>query len=118
MNGRKNLAEAEEFKSEFTLNAIGVRPATVEEAQVLFPGYWTSLLTVWAENDKLLITSDGSLYIEDAAGLNRAQKTLDEYSFAWEDLLEIFEENCMQAEGYSVRTAVAILAAGWKPSVK
>lgn len=107
-----------EFKSEFTLNAIGVRPATVEEAQVLFQGYWTCLLTVWAESDKLLITEDGSLYIVDAAGLNTAQKTLDACPYAWEDLMEFFEENSMQADGYNVRTAVAILAAGWRPVAK
>lgn len=107
-----------EFKSDFTLNAVGVRRATVEEAQVLFPGYWTCLLTVWAEEDKLLITGTGDLFITDAAGLNTAQKTLDAYSFAWEDLLEIIEDNSFQAESYNVGTAVALLAAGWKPSEK
>jgi hypothetical protein len=88
----------------------------VEEAQTLFPGYWNVLLTVWAEEDKLLITEDGSLLVQDAAALNRAQATLNDYSFAWEDLLEIIEDNSFQAETYNVRTAVALLAAGWKPT--
>lgn len=106
----------EDFKSTIVLNSLHVRPATVEEAQTLFPGYWAVLLTAWAEDDKLLITSDGSLLVTDAVALGRAQKTLDEYSYAWEDLLEIIEDNSMQAEGYNVRTAVALLAAGWKPT--
>lgn len=105
-----------EFKSTIVLNSLHVRPATVEEAKTLFPGYWDVLLTVWAEDSKLLITSDGTLLVSDAVALGRAQKTLDEYSFAWEDLLEIFEDHSMQAEGYNVRTAVALLAAGWKPT--
>lgn len=107
-----------EFRSEFTLDAVGVRPATMEEAHVLFPGYWDVLLTCWAEEDKLLITSDGSLVIQDAAGLRRAQGTLDAHPYVWEDLLEIFGDTCMQAEEYNVRAAVAILAAGWKPGEK
>ena len=106
-----------EFKSEFVMDAIGVRRATIEEAKVLlFPGHWDSLLTEWIENDKILITEDGALFVTDVTGLTRAQETLTAYPYAWEDLLEILEENCMQAEGYSVRTAVALLAAGWRPS--
>lgn len=103
---------------EFSMDGIAVRPATVEEAQVLFPGHWTVLLTVWAENDKLLVTGTGDLFVVDVAEFSRAQKTLDSCPFVWEDLMEIFEENCMQAEGYSARTAVALLAAGWKPGEK
>jgi hypothetical protein len=108
-----------EFVSEFTLDAVGVRKATLEEAKALmFPGHWDSLLTEWIEQDKILITSDGSLFITDVSGLTRAQATLNEFPFAWEDLLEIIEDNSFQAESYNVGTAVALLAAGWKPSVK
>jgi hypothetical protein len=105
-----------EFKSEFTLNAIGVRPATVEEAQeLLFASYHAVLLQEWAEQDKLLITEDGDLFISDAAGFNRAQQALDS-GYVWEDLMEILNENGMQSEKYMVQTAVALLAAGWRPS--
>jgi hypothetical protein len=105
-----------EFKSEFTLNAVGVRRATIEEAKaLLFPGHWDSLLTEWIENDKILITDDGSLFVTDVTGLTCAQETLTAYPYAWEDLLEIIEDNSFQAEGYNVRTAVALLAAGWRP---
>jgi hypothetical protein len=107
---------SDEFKIEYTLNGIGVRPATVEEASVLFPGYWAGLLTVWAEQDKLLITADGDLFVSDATGLNRAQATLTEYTFAWEDLLEVVSEHSMQAESYNIAVAVGLLAAGWRPS--
>lgn len=108
-----------EFKPEIVLNALSVRKATLEEAQGLLSGeYSDTLLTEWIENDRLLITEGGDLFIMDAKGLLTAQKTLDAHAFAWEDLLEILEDNCFQAESYNVATAVALLAAGWRPSTK
>jgi hypothetical protein len=104
------------FVGDYALDGVRVRRSTVEEARVLFPGYWDVLLTEWAERDKIMTTSDGSLLVSDVEGLRRAQDTLAEEANAWEELMEILEDNCYQAESYNVATAVSLLAAGWRPT--